>query len=92
VNSADRHIQPGGLHRYHRRTGIHRRDHDSRFRAFDKDTGKELWATKLPTSAHATPMTFLGKKAGKQFVVIATGGGNEYDKTFGDALVAFALP
>jgi glucose dehydrogenase len=65
---------------------------DSRVRAFDKDTGKELWVTKLPTSAHATPMTFLGKKTGKQFVVIATGGGNKYNKTFGGALIAFALP
>ena len=64
---------------------------DSRFRAFDKDTGKELWVTRLPASAHATPMTFLGKKSGKQFVVIAAGGGNKYNKTYSDALVAFAL-
>ena len=64
---------------------------DSRFRAFDKDTGKELWVTKLPASAHATPMTFRGK-SGKQFVVIAAGGGNKYNKVYGDTLVAFALP
>ena len=38
---------------------------DSRFRAFDKDTGKELWVTRLPASAHATPMTFTGAKTGK---------------------------
>ena len=65
---------------------------DSRFRAFDKDTGKELWVTKLPASAHATPMTFRGQKTGKQFVVIAAGGGNKYNETFSDALIAFALP
>jgi quinoprotein glucose dehydrogenase len=65
---------------------------DSRFRAFDKDTGKEIWVTKLPGSAHATPMTFLGRKSKKQFVVIAAGGGNKYNTTFSDALVAFALP
>lgn len=65
---------------------------DSRFRAFDKDTGKELWVTRLPASAHATPMTFTGKRSGKQFVVIAAGGGNKYNDTFSDALVAFALP
>lgn len=64
---------------------------DSRFRAFDKDTGKELWVTKLPASAHATPMTFTGP-SGKQYVVIAAGGGNKYNDTFSDALVAFALP
>jgi len=32
---------------------------DSRFRAFEKDTGKLLWEARLPASAHATPMTFL---------------------------------
>jgi glucose dehydrogenase len=65
---------------------------DSRFRAFDKDTGKELWVTKLPASAHASPMTFRGRKSGRQFVVIAAGGGNKYNQTFSDTLVAFALP
>jgi quinoprotein glucose dehydrogenase len=65
---------------------------DKRFRAFDKDTGKEVWTTKLPASAHATPMTFLGKKTGKQFVVIAAGGGNKYNEDYSDALVAFSLP
>ncbi|MDQ2949551.1 MAG: PQQ-binding-like beta-propeller repeat protein, partial [Acidobacteriota bacterium] len=65
---------------------------DGRFRAFDKDTGKELWVTKLPASAHATPMTFVGKKSGKQYVVIAAGGGNKYSDVFSDSLVAFALP
>ena len=65
---------------------------DSRFRAFDKDTGKELWCTKLPASAHATPMTFEGGKSGRQFVVIAAGGGNAYNTTYSDSVVAFALP
>ncbi|MCS7027097.1 MAG: pyrroloquinoline quinone-dependent dehydrogenase [Bryobacteraceae bacterium] len=65
---------------------------DSRFRAFDKDTGKELWVYRLPASAHATPITFYGKKTKKQYVVIAAGGGNKYNETFSDALIAFALP
>jgi len=65
---------------------------DRKFRAFDKDTGAELWVTELPASGMATPMTFLGKKTGKQFVVIAAGGGNKYDKKFTGKLVAFALP
>ncbi|MBI3209035.1 MAG: pyrroloquinoline quinone-dependent dehydrogenase [Candidatus Solibacter usitatus] len=64
---------------------------DSRFRAFDKDTGKELWVTRLPASGHANPMTFLGK-SGKQFVVIAAGGGNKYNTTFADELIAYTLP
>jgi glucose dehydrogenase len=65
---------------------------DGRFRAFDKDTGKELWVTQLEASGHATPMTFKGAKTGRQFVVIAAGGGNKYNKVFSDVLVAFALP
>jgi glucose dehydrogenase len=64
---------------------------DSRFRAFDKDTGKEIWTYRLPASAHATPMTFRGSKSGKQFVVIAAGGGNKYNDTFADYLIAFTL-
>jgi quinoprotein glucose dehydrogenase len=65
---------------------------DKRFRAFDKDTGKEIWTTGLPASAHATPMTFLGKKSGRQFVVISAGGGNKYNSDFSDSLVAYSLP
>jgi quinoprotein glucose dehydrogenase len=65
---------------------------DSRFRAFDKSNGKELWVTKLPASAHATPMTYRGSKSGRQFVVIAAGGGNKYNTTYSDSLIAFALP
>ncbi len=65
---------------------------DSRFRAFDKESGKELWTTRLPASADATPLTYLGKKSGKQFVVIAAGGGNKYNDIFSDSLVAFSLP
>ena len=65
---------------------------DGKFRAFDRDTGKELWVTRLPASGFATPMTFRGKKTRKQFVVIAAGGGNKYDDQFSGKLVAFSLP
>jgi glucose dehydrogenase len=65
---------------------------DRRFRAFDRDTGEELWATALPASGFATPATYIGKKSGQQFVVIAAGGGNKYDKVFTGKIVAFALP
>jgi glucose dehydrogenase len=65
---------------------------DSRFRAFDKDTGKELWVTKIDGSAHAVPVTYLGRKTRKQYVVIAAGGGNRYQNIFADALIAFTLP
>ena len=64
---------------------------DSRFRAFDKDTGEQLWETRLPASGHATPMTFLGKD-GRQYVAIAAGGGNKYNDNYMAKLVVFALP
>ncbi len=63
---------------------------DRRFRAYDVETGRELWSTPLPAGGKATPMTYVGAD-GKQYVVIAAGGDGE---TFGgsDALIAFALP
>ena len=67
---------------------------DSRFRAFDAKTGKELWVTKLDADAKAAPMTFLGRD-GRQYVVIMAGGGLQLSKTTpasGPNLIAFALP
>ncbi len=65
---------------------------DSRFRAFDSKTGKELWVAKLDASAHSAPITFQGKD-GKQYVVItATGGGFLADPSTADTVIAFALP
>ncbi len=62
---------------------------DERFRAFDKTTGKVLWETALPAGGYATPATY--EKAGRQYVVIAAGGGKMGTRS-GDAYVAFALP
>ena len=59
-----------------------------RFRAFDLDSGRELWITQLPAGGRATPMTY--ESGGRQFVVIAAGGGNEFGT--GDAIIAYALP
>jgi len=58
------------------------------FRAFDMETGRELWKAPLPAGARATPMTY--EAGGRQFVVIAAGGGGPFGA--GDAIVAFALP
>lgn len=63
---------------------------DEKFRAFDKNTGKLLWETKLPFGGYSIPSTYLVK--GKQFVVIATTGWGKLGNTTGDAYVAFALP
>ena len=65
---------------------------DSRFRAFDAKTGKELWAVKLGAAAHATPSTYQGRD-GRQYVVITSTGGGFFDApTADDSIMAFALP
>ncbi|PYU04812.1 MAG: pyrroloquinoline quinone-dependent dehydrogenase [Acidobacteria bacterium] len=66
---------------------------DPFFRAFDIETGKELWKAQLPASGHATPMTYRLAASGKQFVVIAAGSHPKIsEESLGDALVAFTLP
>lgn len=64
---------------------------DQRLRAFDVETGKELWSTKLPRAGVATPMTYRAAD-GRQMVVIAAGGHGKADIPTGDFVVAFALP
>ena len=66
---------------------------DRTFRAFDTETGRELWQAKLPASAMATPITYRARTGGRQFVVIAAGGHGKTDRSkLGDSVVAFALP
>ncbi len=62
---------------------------DSKFRAFNKTTGKLLWQTDLPAPGFATPSMY--EVNGKQYIVIACGGGKLGTKS-GDAYMAFALP
>jgi len=62
---------------------------DERFRAFDKRTGRLLWETSLPAGGYATPSVY--EVNGKQYVVIAAGGGKMGTRS-GDAYIAFALP
>jgi len=64
---------------------------DKRFRAFDKETGEVLWETRLPASGHASPMTYRGKD-GRQYLAIASGGGNKYNKNYLAKLLVYALP
>jgi quinoprotein glucose dehydrogenase len=61
---------------------------DHFIRAYDIDTGRELWKGALPAGARATPMTYMMN--GKQFVVIAAGGNEDWGKA--DSVIAFALP
>jgi quinoprotein glucose dehydrogenase len=64
-------------------------NHDKKFRAFDKRTGKLLWETTLPAAGNATPATY--EVNGRQYVVIAAGGG-KWGLPSGGSYVAFALP
>ena len=64
-------------------------NYDKKFRAFDVKTGKLLWESLLPASGNATPATY--EIGGRQFVVIAAGGGKRGGES-GGKYVAFALP
>jgi quinoprotein glucose dehydrogenase len=63
---------------------------DNKIRAFDKDTGSELWSATLPWTGNAPPASY--EVNGRQYIVIAATGGNKLGTPYGDAYVAFALP
>jgi quinoprotein glucose dehydrogenase len=63
--------------------------YDNRIRAFDKRTGKLHWQATLPFAGNATPSTYMVN--GKQYLVIACGGGKNGAPS-GGVYVAFALP
>jgi glucose dehydrogenase len=65
-------------------------NHDRKIRAFDKTTGALLWESTLPSSGNATPAVYESR--GRQFVVIAAGGGKSPQGGPGGTYVAFALP
>lgn len=63
---------------------------DDYLRAFDTQTGEELWKGDIPAGGQATPMSYVWQ--GKQYVLIAAGGHARAGTTLGDYIVAFALP
>ncbi len=64
--------------------------YDQHLRAFDTESGKELWSAQLPAAGNATPMSY--QVNGRQYVVIAAGGHGRLQTGMGDYVVAFALP
>ncbi len=62
---------------------------DKKFRAYHKLTGKLLWEAQLPAAGNATPSLYVVN--GRQYIVIACGGGKNGAPS-GGAYVAFALP
>jgi quinoprotein glucose dehydrogenase len=63
---------------------------DKFLRAFDVETGRELWRHRLPYTANSTPATYRLRPDGRQYVVVAAGGHGWSES--GDTLIAFALP
>ena len=63
---------------------------DEKFRAFESHSGRILWEAKLPAGGYATPTIYM--LGGKEYVVIAAGGGGKNGTQEGDSIVAFALP
>jgi quinoprotein glucose dehydrogenase len=64
-------------------------NYDNKFRAFDARSGKMLWEATLPAAGNATPAVY--EVNGKEFIVIAAGGG-KWNAASGGTYVAFALP
>jgi len=62
---------------------------DNALRAFDLNSGKELWRTALPAAGTAVPVTY--EVGGRQYVIIAAGGHTMYGSTTGDSVVAYKL-
>jgi quinoprotein glucose dehydrogenase len=64
---------------------------DGYLRAYDLESGRELWKHELPAGGQATPMTYRGA-SGRQYIVIAAGGHGGLGTERGDYVLAFALP
>jgi quinoprotein glucose dehydrogenase len=65
-------------------------NYDRKFRAFDKSSGKLLWETTLPFAGNATPIAY--EVNGREYVMIAAGGGKDLRSKSGGMYIAFALP
>lgn len=66
---------------------------DPSIRAFDVQTGMEVWKAQLPASGGATPTTDQTRAGGMQYLVIAAGGHPKVtEEKQADEIVAFSLP
>ena len=64
---------------------------DFYLRAYDAETGEELWKYALPVGSSATPMSYISPVDQRQYVVVSVGGAARA-KEAGDYVMAFALP
>jgi len=65
---------------------------DRYLRAYETQSGRELWKARLPAGGQATPITYLSKPSGRQFVVVAAGGHAGLATRAGDYVLGYALP
>ena len=65
---------------------------DSNLRAFDVESGQEVWRVDLPVPGMAVPMTYTAGPDHRQFLVIAAGGNTMAASKLDDAIIAYALP
>lgn len=64
---------------------------DYYLRAFDAQSGKEVWKTRLPVGSSATPMVYISPESGKEYIAVAVGG-SAHSPDVGDYIMAFSLP
>ena len=65
---------------------------DRYFRAFETQTGKELWRVSLPAAGQSMPMSYRLDSNDKQYVVLSAGGHSALQNKQGDYVIAYALP
>lgn len=65
---------------------------DAMMHAYDSKTGRLLWQDQLPAGGQTTPMTYISRKSGRQFIVIVAGGNLIMQSPVGDYVMAYALP
>jgi quinoprotein glucose dehydrogenase/quinate dehydrogenase (quinone) len=65
---------------------------DNYLRAYDVETGQDVGRARLPAGGQATPMSYVSRRTGRQYVVIAAGGHAALQTREGDYLLAYALP
>lgn len=87
-----RHARPGGS--FTTRSGLtfYSVTQDYYLRAFNTETGEEVWKARLPSGSQSTPMTYMDKRSGRQYIVVTAGGARYNPNDRGDYIIAFALP
>lgn len=70
---------------------FHSGTQDYYLRAYDVETGAELWKGRLPSGSQSTPMSYVGED-GRQYIVLTAGGARYNPSDRADYIMAFALP